>query len=185
MTENTVMTSGEATESSEAETSWKEALPEDVREDPSMEAIQTVDNLAKSYVNAQKMIGADKIIVPNKYAEANEWQDVFTKLGLPESVDKYEISAKEEVDQEFFDKFKQTRGFPTEGKYAMTKAAKKPGFKSGVVTGAASAYAASKGAGMKKAKSKEPTKQLAGEAYKKQKEKQKKYYDKKTESKRK
>ena len=84
-----------------------------------------------------------------------------------------------------FDKFKQTRGFPTEGKYAMTKAAKKPGFKSVVVTGAASAYAASKGAGMKKAKSKEPTKQLAGEAYKKQKEKQKKYYDKKTESKRK
>ena len=108
MTENKEMTSGEATESSEAETSWKEALPEDVREDPSMEAIQTVDNLAKSYVNAQKMIGADKIIVPNKYAEANEWQDVFTKLGLPESVDKYEISAKEEVDQEFFDKFKQT-----------------------------------------------------------------------------
>jgi len=52
-----------------------------------------------------------------------------------------------------FDKFKQTRGFPTEGKYAMTKA--------------------------------KPTKQLAGEAYKKQKEKQKKYYDKKTESKRK
>ncbi len=101
MTENTEMTSGEATESSEAETSWKEALPEDVREDPSMEAIQTVDNLAKSYVNAQKMIGADKIIVPNKYAEANEWKDVFTKLGLPESVDKYEISTKEEVDQEF------------------------------------------------------------------------------------
>ena len=85
-----------------------------------------------------------------------------------------------------FDKFKQTRGFPTEGKYAMTKAAKKPGFKSGVAAGAASAYAASKGLGTKKAKSIEkPTKQLAGEAYKKQKEKQKKYYDKKTESKRK
>ena len=85
-----------------------------------------------------------------------------------------------------FDKFKQTRGFPTEGKYAMTKAAKKPGFKTGVAAGAASAYAASKGLGIKKAKSKEkPTKQLAGEAYKKQKEKQKKYYDKKTESKRK
>ena len=46
-----------------------------------------------------------------------------------------------------FDKFKQTRGFPTEGKYAMTKAAKKPGFKTGVAAGAASAYAASKGLG--------------------------------------
>ena len=83
-----------------------------------------------------------------------------------------------------FDKFKQTRGFPTEGKYAMTKAAKKPGFKTGVAAGAAAGVAASKGAGVKKAKSKEsPTKRMAGEAYKKQKEKQKKYYDKRRESK--
>ena len=109
MTQNTEMT-GEETTSNEAETNqaeanWKEALPEEVREDPSMQAIQTVDNLAKSYVNAQKMIGADKIIVPNKYAEENEWQDVFTKLGLPESPDKYEISVSDkEVDKDFFNK---------------------------------------------------------------------------------
>ena len=88
MTENTE-TSGEETTLNEAEANWKDALPEDVKQDPSMQAIQTVDNLAKSYVNAQKMIGADKIIVPNKYAEENEWKDVFTKLGLPESPDKY------------------------------------------------------------------------------------------------
>tara|TARA_R110002020_G_scaffold161060_1_gene345790 strand:+ start:274 stop:1080 length:807 start_codon:yes stop_codon:yes gene_type:complete len=112
MTENTE-TTGEETTSNEAETNqaeanWKEALPEDVREDPSMQAIQTVDNLAKSYVNAQKMIGADKIIVPNKYAEENEWQDVFTKLGLPETPDKYEIAVNDkEVDKEFFSNFKQ------------------------------------------------------------------------------
>ena len=86
-----------------------------------------------------------------------------------------------------FDKFKQTRGFPTEGKYAMTKAAKKPGFKTGVAAGAGTTYAAiSKRLDyMKKAKAKEPTKRMADDAYKKQKEKQKKYYDKKTESKRK
>ena len=82
MTENTE-TSGEETTLNEAEANWKDALPEDVKQDPSMQAIQTVDNLAKSYVNAQKMVVAYKIIVPNKQAEANEWQDVFTKLGLP------------------------------------------------------------------------------------------------------
>ena len=83
------------------------------------------------------------------------------------------------------ERFKQ-KPLPKTSKLKQTKAAKKPGFKTGVAAGAASAYAASKGLGTKKAKSKEkPTKQLAGEAYKKQKEKQKKYYDKKTESKRK
>ena len=70
------------------------------------------------------------------------------------------------------------------GDRTPTKAAKKPGFKTGVAAGAAAGVAASKGAGVKKAKSKEsPTKRMAGEAYKKQKEKQKKYYDKRRESK--
>ena len=75
----------------------------------------------------------------------------------------------------------------SEGKKSkQTKAAKKPGFKTGVAAGTAVSVAASKGLGMKKAKSKEsPTKRMADDAYKKQKEKQKKYYDKKTESKRK
>lgn len=106
MTESTLTSSDETV--SEAEASWKDALPEDVKSDPSMQAIQTVDNLAKSYVNAQKMIGADKIMVPNKYAEDNEWKDVFTKLGLPEKVDDYELSFKEggDIDKEFFGNFK-------------------------------------------------------------------------------
>ena len=69
--------------------------------------------------------------------------------------------------------------------FKQTKAAKKPGFKTGVAAGAASAYATQKGLGTKKSKAKEPTKRMADDAYKRQKEKQKKYYDKKTESKRK
>jgi hypothetical protein len=73
--------------------------------------------------------------------------------------------------------------------FKQTKAAKKykPGFKTGVAAGAGTTYAAiSKRLDyMKKAKAKEPTKRMADDAYKKQKEKQKKYYDKKTERKRK
>jgi len=72
------------------------------------------------------------------------------------------------------------------GEPMPAKAAKKPGFKTGVAAGAAAGVAASRGVGMKKAKAKESTtKRMADDAYKKQKEKQKKYYDKKTESKRK
>ena len=96
MTESTLTNSEETT--TEAETNWKDALPEEVREDPSMQAIQSVDNLAKSYVNAQKMVGSDKIIVPNKYAEDNEWNDVFTKLGLPEKAEDYDLTFKETDD---------------------------------------------------------------------------------------
>jgi hypothetical protein len=57
-------------------------------------------------------------------------------------------------------------------------------FVRGAIAGGATVGLAS-GAGKKQSKAKEPTKKMANEAYKKQKEKQKKYYDKKTERKRK
>ncbi len=83
-----------------------------------------------------------------------------------------------------FDKFKKPI---TKSERLPTKLKKKDlGFKAGAASGVAATYAAQKGLGTKKAKAKEKsTKQLAQDAYKRQKEKQKKYYDKKTESKRK
>tara|TARA_R100001082_G_scaffold95882_1_gene63256 strand:- start:28 stop:393 length:366 start_codon:yes stop_codon:yes gene_type:complete len=75
------------------------------------------------------------------------------------------------------ERFKQA---PKAERLKQTKAAKKPGFKTGAVTGVAATYAAQKGLGMKKAKSKEkPTKKMADTAYKKQKQKQKEYRQKK------
>lgn len=73
---------------------------------------------------------------------------------------------------------------PSKLKVKGPKESSKP-FVRGVIAGGATVGLAS-GAGKKQSKAKEsPTKKMAGEAYRKQKEKQKKYYDKKTESKRK
>ena len=77
------------------------------------------------------------------------------------------------------DKFKQTRGFPTEGKYAMTKAAKKPGFKSGIAAGslATLAYQEIKKGKKSEAKTtKGKTKKAAEEHIKKDKKKKEKHH---------
>lgn len=88
--------------------SWIDELPEDIRGEPSLKVIKDVPTLAKSYVSAQRMVGAEKIAVPNpKYATPEEWQGVFKKLGLPESPDKYELKAPEGANPEFVGKFKQ------------------------------------------------------------------------------
>lgn len=71
--------------------SWLESLPEDVRSDPSLKVFKDVSGLAKSYVNAQKMIGADRVIMPNEKSTDEEWNAFYQKLGRPESADKYEI----------------------------------------------------------------------------------------------
>lgn len=89
--------------------SWKDSLPEDLRAEKALESIQDVQGLAKSYVHAQKMIGTDKIPVPNKYATEEDWQAVYAKLGRPENADGYEFNFDEntEVDENALKNFKE------------------------------------------------------------------------------
>lgn len=92
-----------------AASDWKASLPEELRDNPSIKAFSDVQGLVKSYVNAQKMIGADKLVLPGKHASEDDWKAVYTKLGLPESVDKYELAFKDEkvFDKDFSGKFKE------------------------------------------------------------------------------
>jgi hypothetical protein len=89
---------------------WKEGLPEDLRGEQSLGTINTIQDLAKSYINAQKMVGADKIQLPNKYDDGSQLRNVLNKLGLPADLNEYDISPKNveipEEHQESFNAFK-------------------------------------------------------------------------------
>lgn len=87
---------------------WRSSLPEDIRDDPSLKPIHNIDGLAKSYVHSQKMLGADKVVIPGKYSEPDEWRQFYHKVGLPEEAKDYDItSGNEEVDDEFFKDYKE------------------------------------------------------------------------------
>ena len=90
-----------------AEKSWHEQLPEDMRSEASLKMIKDIPNLAKSYLNAQKMVGAEKIAIPGKHASEQDWKQVFQKLGVPETVDKYDLKAPEGFNPEVLGKFKE------------------------------------------------------------------------------
>ena len=77
--------------------SWKEAIPEDLRNDPNISKFTELEALAKSYVNATRMIGQDKVAVPNNNSTEDQWNEVYDKLGRPESPDKYQLDAKSDV----------------------------------------------------------------------------------------
>lgn len=64
--------------------------------------------LAKSWVNAQKMIGADKVVIPGKEATEQDWNQFYQKLGRPEAPDKYEFKLPEgqQMDENFAKGFK-------------------------------------------------------------------------------
>jgi hypothetical protein len=72
---------------------FAETLPADLRGDPAFKDIKDLPGLAKSYVNAQKMIGlpADRRLALPAGDDPKEWAEVFARLGRPEGADKYQI----------------------------------------------------------------------------------------------
>lgn len=86
--------------------SWLDDLPEDLRNEPSLRHVPDPATLAKNYVNAQRLIGADKVPVPGKSATDDEWREVWRKLGAPEDPQQYELERNELFDDTSFDAFR-------------------------------------------------------------------------------
>jgi len=94
--------------------SFHDQLPEDLRDDPSLQDIEDVGSLAKSYVHAQRMVGKDKLAMPGEDATQEEIDEFYNKLGRPETPDAYELPETPEdadprfaPDEEFVGNFKE------------------------------------------------------------------------------
>ena len=88
---------------------WRSSIPEEIRGHKSLDHINDVGALAKSYVHAQSMIGADKIAIPGKSATPDDWNEVYARLGRPADAESYELPAPEnfEADPEMTSWYKQ------------------------------------------------------------------------------
>ena len=82
----------------------------DLAMDPSLKAIQDVPSLIKSYVHAQRKMGADKTVLPNKNSTKEEWMQLYQKLGMPTDFNEYDLKAAEEnaFKDEVMSEFKKT-----------------------------------------------------------------------------
>lgn len=76
---------------------WKDSISEVYRNDPNIEKFTEIDALAKSYINATRMIGQDKMVVPNKNFTEDQWEEAYIKMGRPESAEKYSLDVKSDI----------------------------------------------------------------------------------------
>jgi hypothetical protein len=72
-----------------APTDWRSTLPDDVKADPSLASFKDVGSLAKSYIHAQKLVGADKIPAPQKNWTPEQWTEHYERLGRPKDAKEY------------------------------------------------------------------------------------------------
>lgn len=89
-------------EAAKAEFGWRAELPEDLRSNETLsqfkddtDMVQMPVTLAKSYIHARSMIGADTIKLPKT---DEEYQELYGKLGRPETKDLYILPIPENVD---------------------------------------------------------------------------------------
>ena len=75
---------------------FKTLIPEEYREEKSLQNFNKMDDFVKSYLHSQKMVGLDKIPVPNKHATDEDWKEVYKKLGSPDTADAYKYSLPED-----------------------------------------------------------------------------------------
>ena len=88
-----------ATTNNSTPATWKDSISQEFREDPNISKFTEIDALAKSYINATRMIGQDKVAVPNENSTDDQWNEVYGKLGRPESADKYKLEVNSEIAQ--------------------------------------------------------------------------------------
>nr|BAR32734.1 capsid assembly protein [uncultured Mediterranean phage uvMED] len=94
--ENSALSGDPINNTPEVNTDWKANLSDEIRADKSLENINDIESLAKSYVHAQKLVGSDKIPVPNKHATEKDWDAVYEKLGRPKTAEEYKFNLPED-----------------------------------------------------------------------------------------
>lgn len=69
---------------------WYDTLSPDLKEHPSVTKYKDINALAKDYVNLEKTIGKEKIVVPTDKSTKEEWNEYYKKIGRPDSFSDYE-----------------------------------------------------------------------------------------------
>lgn len=74
---------------------WMKDFPDDLKGHQSLSRYNDIQSLAKAYINAEKAIGKDKIVIPDQHATEEDWNKFYQKIGLPESPEKYDVKLKD------------------------------------------------------------------------------------------
>ena len=91
----TTLTAEQPTETTVPAVDFQSLIPAEYKEEKSLQNFNKMDDFVKSYLHSQKLVGLDKIPVPNKHATDEDWKEVYKRLGSPETADGYKYSLPE------------------------------------------------------------------------------------------
>ena len=88
---------------------WTHLLTDTALHDnPALKASNTIESLASQTVNAQKLVGADKIAIPNEASTELEWETFHKAGGRPETATDYNFARPEALPEEYYSQERAT-----------------------------------------------------------------------------
>ena len=75
---------------------FQSLIPAEYKNEKALQNFQDMDGFVKSFLHSQKLVGTEKINIPNKFATDSDWNDVYKKLGRPENSDGYKYNLPKE-----------------------------------------------------------------------------------------
>jgi hypothetical protein len=76
---------------------WQQSLPEDIRNEECLKVVTDFPGLVRQHINAQKMVGKNKVVVPGPNATDAEKDAFFTAIGRPKTAGDYQVTVPEEL----------------------------------------------------------------------------------------
>lgn len=92
-----------------AQPTWRDSLPPELKDNPTLALYSDITNLAKAHVHAQSVIGKKGVFVPGEKASEEDWKKFYKEIGQPDP-DKFEIKGPDgvQLNPEFISKFKES-----------------------------------------------------------------------------
>jgi len=81
---------------------WRDSLPEDIRDETSLGTCKSLEGMARQYINAQKMIGKDKIGLLGDNPTEAEKNEFYKTLGRPDTPEDYNLKRPDDFPEELF-----------------------------------------------------------------------------------
>ena len=78
---------------------------------PMFSSVKDMNDVVKGYYHAQKMVGADKVVVPTKQSTPEQWKDYYVKAGLPATLDDYQVELPASLDNPEFNKALMSKAY--------------------------------------------------------------------------
>lgn len=81
---------------------WRDTLPEDIRGEKVFDRVSNFEGVMKSLASAEKMVGKDKIPIPNEASSEADWDTFYTAGGKPQTATEYGLTRPEELPEEYY-----------------------------------------------------------------------------------